>query len=142
MDTVALAAAAGAASTIGLISHALLATAWPPALPAKEIASIDGVSGGRLSLGSASADPQRMLRTTTHKLVVNPESVNELYDLGDDPYESVNRIDGPQLAGIRRELMTTLYRELRQRGDNFYHWMTSMFEVGGADYDVTLSSFE
>src|SRR6202034_4170709 len=25
--------------------------------------------------------PQRMLRTRTHKLVVNPESTNELYDL-------------------------------------------------------------
>lgn len=51
MDTVALAAAAGATSTIGLISNVLLATVWPPALLAKEVAGIDGVSGGRLSLG-------------------------------------------------------------------------------------------
>ncbi|GAA3526207.1 sulfatase-like hydrolase/transferase [Amycolatopsis ultiminotia] len=86
--------------------------------------------------------PQRMLRTGTHKLVVNPESVNELYDLRADPHELVNRIDDPQLAGLRRELMTELHRQLRDRGDNFYHWMTSMFEVGGTDYDVTLSSFE
>jgi arylsulfatase A-like enzyme len=86
--------------------------------------------------------PQRMLRTKTHKLVVNPESVNELYDLLDDPYELVNRIDDPSLRETRRELMTSLYRQLRDRGDNFYHWMTSMFEVGDADYDVTLASFE
>jgi arylsulfatase A-like enzyme len=86
--------------------------------------------------------PQRMLRTRTHKLVVNPESVNELYDLCDDPYELVNRIDDPLLADVGRELITELYRQLRERGDNFYHWMTSMFAVGGADYDVTLSSFE
>jgi arylsulfatase A-like enzyme len=86
--------------------------------------------------------PQRMLRTKTHKLVVNPESVNELYDLRADPDEMVNRIDDPRMAGIRRALMTTLYRRLRDRGDNFYHWMSSMFDVGGADYDVTLSSFE
>ena len=86
--------------------------------------------------------PQRMLRTKTHKLVVNPESVNELYDLLDDPHELVNRIEDPRLGEIRRELMVALYRQLRERGDNFYHWMTSMFDVGGADYDVTLSSFE
>lgn len=86
--------------------------------------------------------PQRMLRSRTHKLVVNPESVNELYDLHDDPHELRNRIDDPELADVRRELMIELYRRLRDRGDNFYHWMTSMFEVGGVDYDVTLSSFE
>ena len=32
--------------------------------------------------------------------------------------------------------------DLRDRGDNFYHWMTSMYEVGAADHDATLSSFE
>ncbi|APU12743.1 MULTISPECIES: LLM class flavin-dependent oxidoreductase [Actinoalloteichus] len=51
MDTVALAAAAGATSTIGLLSQVLLATTWPGTLLAKEAASIDGVSGGRLTLG-------------------------------------------------------------------------------------------
>ena len=50
-DTVALAGAAGATSTIGLLSTVLLATVWPPALLAKEIAGIDGISGGRLTLG-------------------------------------------------------------------------------------------
>ncbi|WP_236655698.1 LLM class flavin-dependent oxidoreductase [Streptacidiphilus carbonis] len=51
MDTVALAAAAGATRTIGLLSTIMLAPAWPGTLFAKEIASIDGVSGGRLTLG-------------------------------------------------------------------------------------------
>lgn len=51
MDTVALATAAGATTTIGLLSQVLVATAWPGALLAKEAASIDGVSGGRLTLG-------------------------------------------------------------------------------------------
>ena len=50
-DTVALAAAAGATTTIGLLSAVLLAPTWPGALLAKEIAGIDGVSGGRLTLG-------------------------------------------------------------------------------------------
>jgi alkanesulfonate monooxygenase SsuD/methylene tetrahydromethanopterin reductase-like flavin-dependent oxidoreductase (luciferase family) len=51
MDTVALAAAAGATSRIGLLSNVLVATVWPAALLAKEAAGIDGISGGRLTLG-------------------------------------------------------------------------------------------
>lgn len=51
MDTVTLAAAAGATSTIGLISNVMLATVWPGRLLAKELAGIDGVSGGRLTVG-------------------------------------------------------------------------------------------
>lgn len=51
MDTVALAAAAGATTQINLLSAVLLAPAWPAPLLAKEIAGIDGVSGGRLTLG-------------------------------------------------------------------------------------------
>ncbi len=86
--------------------------------------------------------PQRMLRTMTHKLVVNPESVNELYDLVADPSELTNRIDDPGYAEIRIALMVELYRQLRDRGDNFYHWMTPMYDIGGTDYDSTLSSFE
>lgn len=60
--------------------------------------------------------PQRMLRTRTHKLVVNPESCNELYDLVLDPAELVNRIGDPGYAGVRRELVAELYRQLRDRG--------------------------
>ena len=51
IDTVALAAAAGATTRIDLLSAVLLAPAWPAALLAKEVAGIDGVSGGRLTLG-------------------------------------------------------------------------------------------
>ncbi|MFJ5306987.1 LLM class flavin-dependent oxidoreductase [Streptomyces sp. NPDC088350] len=51
MDTVALAAAAGATSTIGLISNIMITPAWPAPLLAKEVAGIDAVSGHRLTLG-------------------------------------------------------------------------------------------
>ncbi|KDN22132.1 LLM class flavin-dependent oxidoreductase [Amycolatopsis rifamycinica] len=50
-DTVTLAAAAGATTEIALLSTVLVAPAWPAALLAKEVAGIDGVSGGRLTLG-------------------------------------------------------------------------------------------
>lgn len=73
--------------------------------------------------------PQRGIRTLRYKLVVNPPDVNELYDLAVDPYELHNRIDDPAYGGIRRPLMQRLYDHLVASGDNFYHWMTTMFEV-------------
>jgi len=51
MDTVALAAAGAVTERIGLLSSVLLGTVWPAPLLAKEAAGIDGVSGGRLTLG-------------------------------------------------------------------------------------------
>lgn len=50
-DTVALAAAAAVTSGIELISDVLLAPSWPAALLAKELAGIDALSGGRLTVG-------------------------------------------------------------------------------------------
>ncbi|MGN6812961.1 MAG: sulfatase-like hydrolase/transferase [Thermomicrobiales bacterium] len=86
--------------------------------------------------------PQRMIRTERYKLVVNPADVNELYDLAADPAELLNQYEQPALAGVRQALLTRLYATLRARGDNFYHWMTTMFEVGGKTYDAALSDFE
>ncbi|QIQ01256.1 LLM class flavin-dependent oxidoreductase [Streptomyces liangshanensis] len=51
MDLAALAVAAGATSTVGLISTVLVAPAWPAALLAKHVAGINEMSGGRLTLG-------------------------------------------------------------------------------------------
>lgn len=51
VDTVALAAAAAVTSRIELISNVLLAPTWPGPLLAKELAGIDGISGGRLTIG-------------------------------------------------------------------------------------------
>lgn len=48
---ISLAAAAGATSTIGLMSTITLAPLYPPALLAKQVASLDTISGGRFSLG-------------------------------------------------------------------------------------------
>lgn len=86
--------------------------------------------------------PQRALLAGGMKLVVNPESVNELYDLRRDPDELHNRYHHPELREIRDAMTQRLYRRLRERGDNFYHWMSTMYDVGPKDYDPTLSSFE
>ncbi|MET0934010.1 MAG: sulfatase-like hydrolase/transferase [Mycetocola sp.] len=85
---------------------------------------------------------QRMLRNDRYKLVVNPESVNELYDLHRDPDELNNVFTLPDMADIRESMMQRLYDVLRERGDKFYHWMTAMYDVGGVDYDPSLSGFD
>ncbi|OSC49727.1 sulfatase, partial [Streptomyces sp. 4F] len=74
--------------------------------------------------------PQRMLREDRYKLVVNPDSVNELYDLHNDPDELQNIHDHPEQAEVRSRMTRRLYGVLRERGDNFHHWMTSMYDVG------------
>ncbi|SDS96936.1 sulfatase-like hydrolase/transferase [Microlunatus soli] len=86
--------------------------------------------------------PQRMLRTDRYKLVINPESVNELYDLQVDPDELHNRYRDDELRAVRAELQQRLYQRLRERGDNFYHWMTSMYDVGGVGYDPSMSGLD
>jgi arylsulfatase A-like enzyme len=86
--------------------------------------------------------PQRMLREDRYKLVVNPDSVNELYDLKLDPDELLNVYSHPEMDVVRSRLMGRLYRVLRERGDNFYHWMTTMYDVGEVDYDPTQSGLD
>ena len=86
--------------------------------------------------------PQRMLRERRYKLVVNPDSVNELYDLQVDPDELINVYAHPEMAEVRGRMMRRLYVALRERGDNFYHWMTTMYDVGEVDYDPTQSGLD
>jgi arylsulfatase A-like enzyme len=86
--------------------------------------------------------PQRMIRNHTHKLIVNPESVNELYDLAKDPHELTNEYFNPDYREIRKKLLSELYEALRSRGDKFFHWMTSMYEVGDLNYDPSMSQLD
>lgn len=86
--------------------------------------------------------PQRMLRNARYKLVVNPDSTNELYDLECDPDELLNLYGLPDQHEIQTAMMHRLYAVLRDRGDNFFHWMTSMYDVGGVKYDPSLSGLD
>jgi arylsulfatase A-like enzyme len=75
---------------------------------------------------------QRMIRDRRHKLVFNPESINELYDLAEDPHELRNVHDVPGYRGVRDDLTERLYRELVARGDPAFTWMTYMAPIGSA----------
>jgi len=86
--------------------------------------------------------PQRGLLSGNRKLVVNPESVNELYLLDEDPHELHNRYNHPEVRAVRDAMVARLYRLLLDRGDNFHHWMATMLDVGGTPHDASMSSFE
>jgi arylsulfatase A-like enzyme len=53
---------------------------------------------------------QRSVRTREWKYVFNGFDFDELYDLTADPGETVNRIDDPALADVRRGLAVRLWR--------------------------------
>lgn len=86
--------------------------------------------------------PQRMIRNHKYKLVVNPESINELYDLTTDPQEMTNVHDYKDYLEVRKGLTADLYKALKNRGDKFYHWMTSMYEVGEINYDPSMGQLD
>ena len=86
--------------------------------------------------------PQRMLREDRFKLVVNPDSTNELYDLERDPDELLNIYHHPEMAEVRGRMLRRLYTLLVERGDRFFHWMTSMYDVGEVSHDPTLSGLD
>ena len=54
-----------------------------------------------------------MLREDRYKLVVNPDSVNELYDLHTDPDELMNVYGHPETDGVRRRMMRRLSSSAR-----------------------------
>lgn len=86
---------------------------------------------------------QRILITHHHKLVVSPESLNELYDRVEDPHELVNRYEDPDYEEIRLVLTRRLHHLLQQRGDRaFANWMLAttdfdvpMMAISHSDYD-------
>ncbi len=85
--------------------------------------------------------PQRMIRSKTHKLIINPADIDELYDLVNDPDEMVNQIDNDAYKRVKLSLTEKLYHHLQKTGDNFYHWMTSMHNVSASAQNTESSSF-
>ena len=95
---------------------------WGGARPPE---GIDGKSLVGLTRGEAAADwpdavycehhgevwgyqSQRMVRTSRWKYVFDPHSIDELYDLENDPGELVNRIDDPTCEAAREEMKARL----------------------------------
>jgi arylsulfatase A-like enzyme len=60
----------------------------------------------------------RAIRTETHKLVWNPQSVDELYDLQADPHEMTNLSGQPDAAGTESQLRERLMEWLERIGDD------------------------
>lgn len=106
MDTVALAAAAGATTSIGLMSTVLLSPVWPAELFAKEAAGIDEVSGGRLTLGVGIGARQDDYLVEGF----GPRSTGKRLDRDIEVYKGVWRGESP--AGCDHPLVTGHAREI------------------------------
>lgn len=48
----------------------------------------------------------------------------------------------PEQAEIRSRMMRRLYDVLRERGDKFSPWMTSVYHVGEVGHDPALSGLD
>jgi uncharacterized sulfatase len=68
--------------------------------------------------------PIRCATDGRHKLVINLFETDELYDLGEDPYELTNRVADPALAGARDRLHDWLLDEMDRIRDPFrsFRW--------------------
>jgi arylsulfatase A-like enzyme len=71
---------------------------------------------------------QRMLRWGEHKLVYNPNDVNELYDLASDPHEMRNRASDtdPGTVALRAALGREMLALMRARGDGLAEFAGAM----------------
>jgi arylsulfatase len=70
-------------------------------------------------------NPIRMIRTPRFKLNRHIHWGDELYDLGKDPDELVNRVDDPAYAGIKVELGRKLDKWIEDHDDPFRSLKTS-----------------
>lgn len=71
---------------------------------------------------------QRMIRTKQWKYIWNLTDIDELYDVENDPYELVNRINDKQAEDIVIKLRRHLFDELNRTGDRLVTenaWMRS-----------------
>lgn len=60
---------------------------------------------------------QRMIRSRTHKLIHHGSDTAELYDLVDDPHETVNLVGKPEAAEIESQLRKTLNAWMDSQND-------------------------
>jgi len=64
----------------------------------------------------------RMIRTESAKYVYSPHGTDELYDLGTDPHERVNRIADPGYASLRADLRRRLREWMLETDDPLALW--------------------
>lgn len=75
---------------------------------------------------------QRMLRTTEWKYVWNPTDRDELYHMGNDPHELINRIDDPECQATLATLRQLLHAELKAVKDGIVRgsWLDAQLLEG------------
>ena len=82
---------------------------------------------------------QRIVWQRRWKFIFNGFDYDELYDLENDPYETTNLIDEPDLQPVVRNLMTAIWKRVQQTGDRTIaesHYFSMRFAVVGPDTGV------
>jgi arylsulfatase A-like enzyme len=64
---------------------------------------------------------QRSVTTKEYKYVYNGFDFDELYDLRDDPFELVNRVDVPAYQEVKRGLVGRMWRFAAQENDIIFN---------------------
>lgn len=72
----------------------------------------------------------RAIRDERFKYVWNPQDVDELYDLEDDPWELRNRAGDPEFAGEKERLRSSLLAWLRESGDDLLERLDGLPPAG------------
>ncbi len=68
--------------------------------------------------GGRSLISQRIQWMGDWKLVLNGFDFDELYNLADDPHETVNRIDDPSCTSVRQNMFMKLWGHMKMTGDH------------------------
>ena len=97
---------------------------------------VSAYHGGQFGLFS-----QRMIRDHRFKYVWNPTDVDELYDLGEDPWELDNRIDHPQEQIELARLRKCLVEWMRETADPLLNPWTMAQLVHGRKGKVRADGF-
>jgi arylsulfatase A-like enzyme len=97
------------------------ALADPDAIP------IDGAAFAEYHGDEWGLYSMRMIRTRSAKYVYSPHGMDELYDLGADPYERINRIDDRALARRLADLRAGMLDWMVRTDDPLAVWASRLF---------------
>lgn len=104
--------------------------------PAPDPAKWPRVAHGSYNYYNGHAFAIRAIRTDEWKYVFNPQTVDELYDLVNDPGELRNRIGDPSTRPVAQELQQRLFRWMREQRDPLAGLDPARLPAAGAFLDL------
>ncbi|HBE01986.1 MAG TPA: hypothetical protein DC049_05855 [Spirochaetia bacterium] len=90
----------------------------------------ENIAYGAYDLYNGMSFAVRAIRDERYKYIWNPQTVDELYDLKDDPAELTNRIGDPAFAAVNKVLREKLLRWMESVGDDLPSRTQKLPEAG------------